>query len=788
MAASSFVPIITRPSRMNDLNGNHTLIDNIFSLNPVSYVSGLIVSALSDHYPVFAVFRGILRSNSEGNRSPTTIRYRLMNENNLYSLSAALSTYDFSPIVNSRDINEAANMFNDVIMHFFNIHCPIVIKVVSYKNFAKPWIDRVVRGEIRRRDAYLKLYRAGRIRRETFTRLRNSVTRLIRDRKKQYFERKFHDIRNDMKRTWSLINDTIKPNRNGGSGTVDAINLNDNLVRGAQEISDAMNGYFSTIGSSIASTFDDSTGHVDYLRGNYIDSFFFAPASTIEVLEYIKSLKNKKCHIDFLPTPVLKHVAPIIAPVLCSLLNLSISSSVVPDSWKVARVVPLHKGGHTAELGNYRPISVSHVFSKILEKHAFKQLYSYLEMNSVLSDSQFGFRRNRSTTKAIIRHTSYIYENLDENLLVFSMYLDFRKAFDSVDHGILLDKLSFYGIRGTAHAWFTSYLAGRTQYVSVNNVNSVTRPITHSVPQGSNLGPLLFLLYINDLPNCNNFFQYLMFADDCCITCSLPKEDLVNAHHTINRNVANLCEWLSSNKIQMNGNKTKYMIYSYAGQYSLSGAVMMGPDEILQTNRIKFLGVLLDDKLNFSNHVSNITNKISRSIGVIYRLRDYVPFSVVKMLYYALIYPYIMYGIEVWFNAPAYVTDRVVVLQKRAVRCINFLNNNDHTLECFREMKLLPVKFIFDLRISTYMYCTLNVNHYDSYLGQKLQILHDRHGRHTRNRNDFLIPRYKRVRTNSHIHYNCVKQWNRLPVELKAATSLNKFKVLMKNHLYSQIV
>ena len=230
--------------------------------------------------------------------------------------------------------------------------------------------------------------------------------------------------------------------------------------------------------------------------------------------------------MNCIPTKVLKCTAHILSPIICHLINASVTKGIFPDCLKLARVVPLYKCGDSFNISNYRPISVLNIFSKLIEKHAFKYLHSYVERNGILDDCQYGFRHGRGTNQAILRHVNYIYDKLDENQLVFSMYMDFRKAFDSVDHKILLDKLNFYGVRGIPFLWFKSYLGDRKQFVNVNGVNSDTILLTHSVPQGSNLGPLLFLIYINDLPNCSNFFKYTLFADDCTISCPVQRGNL----------------------------------------------------------------------------------------------------------------------------------------------------------------------------------------------------------------------------------------------------------------------
>ena len=269
----------------------------------------------------------------------------------------------------------------------------------------------------------------------------------------------------------------------------------------------------------------DSPTYADFLNttAQPINTFTFSPIQADDVARIINSFENKSSNVSTYSVKVLKVILPLICPILKELINRSFTESVFPKFCKVARVVPVFKSGSPSSVLNYRGISILPPFSKIIEKVVHKQLSDYLLSNNLLNPNQYGFRKNRSTTDAIVDMTQYIYDNLDCGDIVISFFLDFAKAFDTVNHAILLQKLQWYGIQDSALNWFNSYLSGRLQYVSLDGFNSQVHTIDRGVPQGSILGPLLFLIFINDFPNCSNFFKFTLFADDSTLTCKFGK-------------------------------------------------------------------------------------------------------------------------------------------------------------------------------------------------------------------------------------------------------------------------
>ena len=357
--------------------------------------------------------------------------------------------------------------------------------------------------------------------------------------------------------------------------------------------------------------------------------------------------------------------------------------------------------------------------------------------------------------------------------------IDINKAFDSVDHNILLRRLYHYGVRGFVHDWLRSYLTNRKQFVNCNNSNSSMRTLTHDVPQGSILGPFLFLIMINDLPNTSDRLKFNLFADDSTISCNFDSTDLVTTSVVVNSELEHIYHWLCSNKIKINIGKTKYMLFSYTNKLSVP-TIKFGPHTIGQTECTKFLGLFIDQNLRFNCHIDHITQKISKSIGILNRTKHFLPTYIMINLYYSFIYPYILYALVCWYAAPTYLTERVAKLQKKSIRFIHNLPYNSHTYDYFVSSKIVPLPALYESNILIYIFKTIN-SHYDRDLLSMLIQNSDFHSFNTRNRNNFVLPRCNRSATQRSVLYKGVQLWNKLPDYIKNQKSISVFKRSIRN-------
>ena len=353
---------------------------------------------------------------------------------------------------------------------------------------------------------------------------------------------------------------------------------------------------------------------------------------------------------------------------------------------KLAKVIPNFKAGIVTDVNNYRPISLLPIFSKILEKIMHNRLSTFIEIQGILYESQFGFQKNKSAGHSLVEIIEKIRYCLDHKRYGCGIFIDLKKAFDTVNHAILLRKLEHYGIRNAGLSWFESYLTDRCQFVFCNDAKSDIKSISCGVPQGSVLGPLLFLLYINDLPNISTKLKFFLFADDTNIF--FDHNNLNMLEKIVNQELKKLSLWLNANRLALNVSKTNFVVFAPKNKASKNVTIIINRHAIEEKEYVKYLGVLIDSQLSFNYHIKAVNKKISRTVGLMSKLRYLMNQKTLIMLYYALIYPFLSYGVTVWGNGSKTCIESLLKTQNRAVRIIS---NNDRMDEQFIKPSANPL-------------------------------------------------------------------------------------------------
>ena len=442
----------------------------------------------------------------------------------------------------------------------------------------------------------------------------------------------------------------------------------------SKSIGNAFNKFFANIGNNMAKSVPSAnTSPHSYMPRRHNKSSYFFSTSSKEIEEEISKLNTSKASGPYsIPTKILKLLQCIISKPLEVIFKFSFSTDIVPYLFKIARVIPVYKKGSQLCVNNYRPISLLFVFNRILEELVFKRLSGFIDKYNLLYCKQFVFRPSYSTIHATLSITDSIQKAFEKGTFSCGIFLDLSKAFDSVNHLILLEKLDHYGVRGLTRSWFTSYLSERKQFVSLGNINSDISNNACGVPQGSVLDPLLFLLYLNDFHNSSKILEFHLFADDANLYCT--NNNLQELEVKVNKELIHVQNWLCANKLTLKIEKSNFLIFHIPQKKLTNNIKLCINGKLLkQENYIKYLGIMIDCHLNWKSHINFVTRKVKRSIGILSRVRHFTNISILISFYYTLIYPFLTYGLIAWGNTYHSTINPIFILQKKVCVHTNIL-------------------------------------------------------------------------------------------------------------------
>ena len=750
------------------------IISGLQSTQHYETLSGIFDASITDHLPIFTVVNCSPDMNREVIkffRDHSPLRLRQLRD----SVAGVL---DFAFSCGISDIDTTIVCFMEIISTLYNRCCPVRSKRITKNKLSKPYISKGLLLSINRKHALYKDYKNGSISFDMYKIYRNNVTSEMRRAKNDYYQNRFSECSDNSRTTWATIKSLM-----GSSSKTKSCNPNFNNFTGANvtnnsDLCNHMNDYFSMIGANLSNTVD--VGNVDPLEfmGNQNEnSFFIHPCSELEVGRVIKSVADKCSISDTVPVFIYKILNDIISPYIALFFNLSVEEGKFPTPLKTAKVVPIFKSGDPSVCSNYRPVSVLNMLSKIFEKLMHRRLNSFIAKYKLIGENQFGFRKSRSTGDAVVEFLNDVNGSLENKKYFVTVCIDLSKAFDTVHHGVLIDKLRHLGIRGIALQWFQSYLGDRLQYVSIDGIHSQCRRVQSGVPQGSVLGPTIFNLYTCEISNVCSDLKCVNYADDT--TLYLSHSNLRTLINTFNYSLCNLDRWFKGNRLVLNANKTNCMLINNVNVESLS-PVIIDDTPINWVDKIKFLGVIIDNKLNFKEHVNTISSRISRSIGVIRRINNQLTNSVLLKLYYSLIYSHMTYGILAWGNSSNFNVNRISRIQARFFKILTVRGCTDPIVV----YKLLPFSKVYEYSILIKLYkCFMQNNH--NYFNAAISNLLPDHSYSTRFSvtAKLLIPNHRLTSTHRSFIISAIYVWNSIPDNLKQISSLKTFKYKVKDYL-----
>jgi len=668
------------------------------------------------------------------------------------------------------------------------------VKEIRLKQRSEPWMTSEIIELIKLRDTALYNFKKTRTNDNfaIFTMYRKRLQYLVKSTKAAYFSNKVEEHKHDSKGLWHHLKSLGYKTKTKSSSNI-VLNINDEICHDSSTVANHFNTFFTTVASSLVDKLPSAKNI--FTTGNDIFKSYYCKKKSENTIFRIKHVSeefvykelcklnaSKSTGLDGIPARFVKDGASVLKIPVTFIVNMSIDSGVVPDDMKAARVTPIYKKSSPLEVGNYRPVSILSVISKILERSIYNQLSEFLTVNSLLYEFQSGFRSKYSTDTCLIHLLDFIKGNNAKGLYTGMVLLDLQKAFDTVDHSILYNKLHALGVESID--WFKSYLTDRTQLVHTNKVSSNSLKVTCGVPQGSILGPLLFLCYVNDMPTCiDTDCKLILYADDSVIL--FAHKDPATISNKLSRVMDNCSTWLIDNKLSLHLGKTECMLFGSARKLKKiqNFHVSCNGHTIPSQDQVKYLGLTIDCTLNCEAIIDNIVKRVNSRVKFLYRHCKNLSLQTKQTLTNALVQCHFDYTCSSWYaGLTKKLQGKLQVAQNKVIRFL--LDLPSRTSITCNELESVQMLKVNDRARQ------LRLNHvFNIYNGKAPKYLENEFVRvssfHSRTRfstYNFKVPLSSGSESGT-FYSTAIHDWNALPNNIKAIKSKQGFQLEVKRYL-----